>query len=130
MRSILKVLVMTSLLISVAAGADSIEAQLKRSAEFAARNLPMMVTKDVQATAILAAGRVLLHRYNFVRPKTKLGDVEGIRRDFLGDTISASCSNPETLAMLKNGVILQYEFYDLNNEFVTKYAVDAQACKR
>ena len=129
MRSILKILVITISLLSVTVGADSIEAQLKRSAEFAAQNLPMMVTEDIQATAILAAGMVLLHRYNFVRPKSELGDIEGMRRDLLADTISASCSNPETLAMLKNGVILQYEFYDLNNEFVTKYAVNAQVCK-
>lgn len=113
--------------VNVAAGADSIEAQLKRMADETRKSLPMMMSEDLQATSIAAVGKILLLRYNFTKKKTEL-NVPVLKAENYTNSVNAASTNPDTQKALRNGVVFEYQYYDAVNEFVMQYTIDAKTC--
>lgn len=125
-RLLVASLILTRL--SVAHGGESIEAQLKRVADETRKTLPMMVSDDIQATNIAAVGKILMNRYNFTKRKTAL-NVNTLKAEYYGNSVSAACTNPDTLTAFRNGVSVEYQYYDSSNEFVMQYTIDANTCR-
>ena len=113
-----------------AAGAESIEAQLKRVADETRKSLPMMVSEDVQATSIAAVGKVLMNRYNFTSRKSAIPDLKSLKAKYYQNSVNAACTNPDTSRALRNGVSINYQYYDSANEFVMQYTLDAATCRK
>lgn len=110
-------------------GVESIEAQLRQTADEARKSLPMMVSENVQGTNITAVGKTLMYRYNFTSKKSVLANLKVLKAEYFGNSVNAVCTNPDMLKALKNGVSLDYQYYDSNNEFVMQYTVDASTCR-
>ncbi|MBL0353057.1 MAG: hypothetical protein IPP03_10490 [Dechloromonas sp.] len=109
--------------------ADSIETQLKKIADQTRKSLPMMVSENVQATNIAAVGKILMNRYSFTKPKSAIGNVNGLKAEYYNNSVNAACTNPDTLRALNNGVSFDYQYFDSTNQFVMQYAVDASTCR-
>ena len=88
-----------------------------------------MVSNNVQATNIAAVGKTLMNRYNFTSRKSALANVSALKTEYYGNSANAACTNPETLRAFNNGVSIDYQYYDSNNEFVMQYVIDANTCK-
>ena len=112
---------------NVSFGADSIEAQLKGVAAQTSKNLPTMLNENIQATSIAAVGKILLLRYNFTKIKAAL-NVAALKSEYYRNSINAVSTNPDTQNLLRNGVSMEYQYYDAVNEFVMQYTIDAKAC--
>lgn len=104
---------------------STIAAQLRTMADNLSKGLPAMVNADVQATAVGAVGDALVYRYNFTSPRSALADPTA---DYYQNTLSAVCSNPDTRALLNSGARFEYEYYDSENVFLTRYAVTSDRC--
>lgn len=81
--------------VGAAAAAESIEAQLKRMADETRKNLPMMVSEDVQATNIAAVGKRLINRYNFTRRKSVISDLNNLRTAYYKNSANAACTKSQ-----------------------------------
>lgn len=89
----------------------------------------MMVSEDVQATNIAAVGKILMNRYNFTSKKSALANVGALKAKYYGNSVNAACTNPEMLGAFSNGMSVDYQYYDSNNEFVMQYTIDAKVCQ-
>ena len=71
-----------------------------------------------------------MNRYNFTAKKSALVNIRGLSAEYYENTINATCTNPDTLRALSNGVSLDYQYYDSSNEFVMQYTIDASTCRQ
>lgn len=107
----------------------SIEAQLQNIARETRKSLPMQIDDEVQATNIAAIGKTILNTYNFTRKKSSLGNLNNVKAVYYNSSVNTSCSNPDVLQMLKYGVSVVYEYYDVDNVFVMKFTIDQNTCR-
>ena len=111
-------------------GAQAIETQLKRVVTETRKNLPMMLSEDIQATNIGASGRTLINYYNFTRQKSEFYNLPGIVDNYRRNSIDAACTNPGTRSFIDhNKGSIQYQFFDSKNVFVAKFTINAKTCR-
>lgn len=104
------------------------ETDLKNWADVVRKSLPMAMNDELQATNIAAVGKALIYRYNFLMKKTKINNLEKIKADYFNETRNSICTNPDSQNLINAGVILQYEYYDIDNIFVMKYLMNKNTC--
>jgi uncharacterized membrane protein len=91
------------------------------------KNLPMMVSAEVQATSVAAFGNRIMYKYNIIKPAKQI-DTSRLRKEHYENSVNAMCSNPGTVNLLKQGAVIMYQFYDSGNAFLFEMSVTQQAC--
>lgn len=120
--------ILVLLMLSFSAMPASLEDEIRDIANATAKSLPIRVNESIQATSIAAAGRVLLHHYNFLKKVNEIVDIDNVKNELFLSSINSSCTKPEVKVLLEQGAYLKYEFYDIDNRFIFDYTIDREAC--
>jgi len=115
---------------TIAYGADSVEEQIRRIAAETQKSLPMQMSDDLIATNVATVGKIMLLRYNFTKSRASISNVASLKAEAYRDSVNNACTNPTMINALKQGVSMQYEFYDSQNNFVMQFSVDRKSCGR
>lgn len=134
MKTMLVVILMALLLgcvkdVFAAPVSNSIETDLINWANIVRKSLPMVMNDELQATNIAAVGKVLILKYNFLKKKVNIYNLEQLKTEYYSDAINAACTNPDTRQLINAGVTVQYEYYDRDNIFLMKFKIDKNICK-
>lgn len=107
--------------------AQTVEDILREMTAKASKNLPMMVNEDVQATAVVASGKLIMYKYNVTKSREQI-NISHLRSEYYENSYQAMCSNPGISNLLKHGAEIMYSFYDSNNLFLFDVTISKEGC--
>jgi len=127
-----RIAVFVSLLVALWADtalAQTLEKTLAGMAAHVSKNLPMMVSADVQATAVAASGNRIMYKYNVLMSASQI-NVSQLKKETYENSLNGMCSNPDMANLLKQGAVLMYQFSDARNVFLFDIALTQSDCSK
>ena len=103
--------------------------QLQETAGEMNETLPQMISNEIQLVRVVAPAynemeyvmKTLLYSINDL-------NINAIERTLKPPTKNSICSSPDSLEMIKRGIIYTYVYYDKNNIYIGKFSVTPKDC--
>jgi len=92
------------------------------------KNLPMMVNAQVQATAVAAAGKTIMYKYNVLITAADINKSR-LKNDHYENAVNGMCSSPGIANLFKQGAVVTYQFYDSRNSFLFEFSLSHSDCR-
>lgn len=94
------------------------------------QSLPMMVDEDVRFDAsFVGPGRMLSYKYTLVNYPINQVDSEQLAQFIRTPLTKTICTNPATQIFPKNGVLLNFNYYDNARNLITSVKISPNDCQ-
>ena len=114
---------------SVKAQSEDISAILVQTADMMNANLPTMIDEDIQwDSSVAGPGKILSYNYTVFNYDSTVIDTEQFSDNIHGFLVDTVCTTPATQIFPKNGVLLNFNYYDSEHELISKVQVPPSDC--
>ena len=92
------------------------------------KSLPMMTSKEIQLTRVYLQDSTVVYVLKSVLFDKRHIDPRDLENNKKPASARGLCSAPDSLNMIKQGLIYKYVFYDMYDTYVHEYTVSAKDC--
>lgn len=91
-------------------------------------SLPMMIDSETRLDSTAGVNNTFIYKYTFVNYQKEALEIEEVKNTLLPKIKSGVCTTPELKIFRDNKVLMRYNYYDADGDFIFSIEADTKDC--